>query len=262
MGSSAQSVINREKVAMKVLISPVSSEEAVAAIQGDADIIDVKNVNEGSLGAQFPWKVKEVIELVHSHSLTASATLGDLPFKPGTAALAALGVAHCGADYVKAGLHGLNTCEQAVEMMNAIRQAVRMVSADALVVASGYADYRRFNGLATFDLVKAAKESSCDVVMVDTAIKDGRTLFDALSIPEIEDFIAMAKEAGLLVALAGSFKAKHADVLLGLAPDIIGVRGAVCEGPDRKSAISAEKTRSFVRIFHDGASQDRLSVPA
>jgi (5-formylfuran-3-yl)methyl phosphate synthase len=237
---------------MKVLISPVSLEEAASIIEAQADIIDIKNVNEGSLGAQVPWTITEIVDYIHGNGVTASATLGDLPYKPGTAALAAYGVAHCGVNYIKAGLHGLNTYAQALEMMEAIRRAVRMVSPDAKVVASGYADYRRFNGLTTWDLVRAAKAAQCDVVMVDTAIKDGKTLFDVLTRDEINDFVGMAKEANLQVALAGSIKAEHAEELLKIQPDIIGVRGAVCGGTDRYSKISVEKTKAFLGLFrHD-----------
>ncbi len=247
---------------MKVLVSPVSLEEAQAIVDGGADIIDVKNTAEGSLGAQFPWIVKRVSDYVRTQGLTASATLGDLPFKPGTAALAAFGAAACGADYVKAGLYGMDTYDQAFKMMKAIRRAIRMVSEKITVVAAGYADYRRFGGVSTSDLVRAARDAECDAVMVDTAIKDGRTLFDALSVQELREFVQMGREAGLLVALAGSIRAEHARALLELGPDIVGVRGAVCEGPSRETRISAEKTRAFVRLFHDQPARDAVKVTA
>ena len=150
-----------------------------------------------------------------------------------------------------------------LEMMDGIRRAVRMVSDGIKVVASGYADYRRFNGLNTWDLVRAAKAAHCDVVMVDTAIKDGKTLFDVLTLDEINDFVCMAKEANLLVALAGSIKAGHAEELLRINPDIIGVRGAVCEGTDRHSKISVEKTKAFLSLFRKDAVEveDTLEIP-
>src|SRR3989441_7672556 len=86
---------------MLVLISPVSYEEAASIVDTGVDIIDIKNVNEGSLGAQFPWHTREVAELSRAHGIKASATLGDLPYKPGTAALAAYGAAQCGVTYIK-----------------------------------------------------------------------------------------------------------------------------------------------------------------
>ena len=236
---------------MLVLISPVSYEEAASIVDTGVDIIDIKNVNEGSLGAQFPWHTRVVAELCRVHGVKASATLGDLPYKPGTAALAAYGAAQCGVTYIKAGLHGLNTYEQACDVMEAVRLAARMVSEKIDVVAAGYADYRQFNGLGTHDLVRAARDTRCNVVMVDTAIKKGGTLFEALSLEEIREFVNEGHEAGLRVALAGSLKSEHACWLLDLKPDIIGVRGAVCEGKDRKTLISPEKTRQFVQVFHN-----------
>jgi len=36
-----------------LLISPINTEEALEAIEGGADIVDVKNPKEGSLGASL-----------------------------------------------------------------------------------------------------------------------------------------------------------------------------------------------------------------
>ncbi|MBX9689146.1 MAG: (5-formylfuran-3-yl)methyl phosphate synthase [Candidatus Obscuribacterales bacterium] len=234
---------------MKILISPISLEEAAAIIEGGADIIDIKNIKEGSLGANFPWRIREVSDFVHKHGVVASATLGDLPYKPGTAALAAFGAASSGADYVKAGLYGMNTYQEAYDMMAGIAQAIRSVNPSLTVVASGYADYRRFGGLNLHDLVKAAKDTKCNVVMVDTAIKDGSTLFDALTMDELKEFVALGHEAGMEVALAGSVKFEHAEKVFETKADIVGVRGAVCEGKDRSTTISAKKTREFCDLF-------------
>jgi len=79
--------------------------EACSALLGGADILDVKNPREGSLGANFPWAIRAVVDLVDGR-VPVSATIGDLDFKPGTASLVALGAAVAGADYIKAGLLG------------------------------------------------------------------------------------------------------------------------------------------------------------
>ena len=50
---------------MKLLVSPVNKEEAIIASKGGADIVDVKNPKEGSLGANFPWIIKEIKEAVN-----------------------------------------------------------------------------------------------------------------------------------------------------------------------------------------------------
>jgi (5-formylfuran-3-yl)methyl phosphate synthase len=244
---------------MKVLISPTSYDEAASILDTGVDIIDVKNVNEGSLGAQFPWHIRKVVELTRQYGIKTSATLGDLPFKPGTAALAAYGVAVTGITYIKAGLYGVKTVEEAFAVMDGVRRAVRMVSDTAEVVAAGYADWRRFGGLSPDDLVRAASKAECDVVMVDTAIKDGKNLFDNMSFDELRRFVDQARDAGLMVALAGSLAWEHAELLFELNPTLIGVRGAVCVGRDRKMAISPEKTRRFIAHFHGRKLEQQLA---
>jgi len=231
---------------VKVLISPISVEEAQAVAQGGADIIDIKNIAEGSLGASFPWILRAVVEQLGAYDVTFSATLGDLPYKPGTAALAALGAAVSGARYIKAGLHGVRYYDEALGVMQAVVRACKDYDPQITVVAAGYADYRRFGGIDTHTLVRVARDSGADLVMVDTAIKDGKTLFDALSFAELKDFVDGGHAAGLQVALAGSVRFEHLDALRKLQPDIVGVRGCVCSANDRTTSIDANLVRRFV----------------
>lgn len=241
---------------MKVLISPVSLEEALLVADGGGDIIDIKNTREGSLGANFPWVIREVTTALADRSVTFSATLGDLDFKPGTAALAALGAAVSGAKYVKAGMFGTKTAAQAGEVMSAVRRACKDYDPEITVVTAGYADYRRFGGLGPEDLVEAAIISQSDVVMVDTAIKDGATLLDNMSVDELARFVSLAHENGLEVALAGSVNAGHLSALFDCGADIVGVRGAVCGAGDRNTAIQV----GAVRAFMDSVRQQMQSV--
>jgi hypothetical protein len=190
--------------------------------------------------------IKEIINEIKTLGALSSATLGDLPYKPGTASLAALGATVCGVDYIKAGLYGARNYSEAHDMMSSIVQAVRMVNSSTLVVAAGYADFARFGGVNYKDLVNAAKDSEADVVMVDTAIKDGKNLFDALNTAQIREFVDLAHEAGLIVALAGSLKKEHLAELTALNPDIIGIRGDVCDKGLRTSGLVKEKVEAFM----------------
>jgi len=232
---------------MKVLISPTSLAEANFAFRGGADIIDIKNTKEGSLGANFPWVIKSIVDAFKGEDITFSATLGDLPYKPGTAALAALGACVSGATYIKAGLKDIEGYQQGVDMMTGVYKTCKDYNKDIIVVASGYADYKRFGGLDSQTLVKVATATQCEVVMVDTAIKDGKTLFDGMGEQELADFIGAAHENNLLVALAGSIGAQHIDFLAKLKPDIIGVRGAVCDKSNRNTPIKEELVQEFMK---------------
>lgn len=223
---------------MRLLVSPMNIEEAQAALAGGADILDVKNPKEGSLGANFPWAIREVAELANGR-VPVSATIGDLDFKPGTASLAALGAAVSGADYIKVGLLGVKTAAQADEMLMGIVRAVKNFDPRKKVVAAGYSDYARAGSVSPMLLPSSAAKAGADLVMVDTAIKDGKPTFDFMSEEELLKFIALGHSFGLDVALAGSIGFQHLEQLRRLNPDIIGVRGIVCGG-DRSSIIRAD----------------------
>ena len=230
---------------MKLLVSPINTEEAVSALNGGADIIDVKNPKEGSLGANFPWVIKGVKDAVEAKR-PISAALGDFNYKPGTASLAAYGAASAGADYVKIGLYDIQTEDQALEMLTGIVEAVKDM--DVKVVACGYSDYERINSLDPRLLPAIGAEAGVDLVMMDTGVKDGRSTFEFMSEAELTDFVNDAHDRGLETAIAGTIKFDDIPALKRIQPGIIGVRGIVCGG-DRSTTIKqdlVEKLKSEI----------------
>jgi uncharacterized protein (UPF0264 family) len=217
-----------------LLISPDSVEEALdcAKAAEHLDIVDVKKPDEGSLGANFPWVIKAIRDAVPADK-PVSATVGDVPYKPGTVAQAALGAAVSGATYIKVGLYGCTTAEQGVEVMRGVVRAVKDHRPDALVVASGYADAHRIGCVNPLALPGIAARSGADAAMLDTAIKDGSRLFDHVPPDVCGEFVRLTHAAGLFAALAGSVKQADLGELTRIGTDIVGVRGAVCEGGDR-----------------------------
>jgi (5-formylfuran-3-yl)methyl phosphate synthase len=230
---------------MKLLVSPMNVQEAIASEKGGADIIDVKNPKEGSLGANFPWVIAEIRSNINK---PLSATIGDFSYKPGTASLAALGAAVAGAQYIKVGLYDIHTPEQAYDILYSIARAVRTFDAEKTIVASAYSDYARIGSLSPFDLPAAAKRADCDVVMVDTGIKDGKSTFDFMNPAELKKFVDLAHENKMGCAIAGSIKFEDILILKEINPDIIGVRGCVCGG-DRSEAIKSELVAKFKALI-------------
>lgn len=222
---------------MKLLVSPINVEEARICKQGGADIIDVKNPKEGSLGANFPWMIEAVKKI--AGTIPVSATIGDFQYKPGTASLAALGAAVAGAEYIKVGLYDIQTREQARDMLVNIVRAVKDFDRHKKVVAAGYSDYKRINSISPFELHSVGAQAGVDVVMMDTGIKDGRSTFEFLTEQELIEFVARAKQYNLQTAIAGTIKFTDIPSLKRISPDIIGVRGCVCGG-DRASTIKRE----------------------
>jgi uncharacterized protein (UPF0264 family) len=219
-----------------LLISPDGVDEALdcAKAAEHLDIVDVKKPDEGSLGANFPWVIREIRDAVPADK-PVSATVGDVPYKPGTVAQAALGAVVSGATYIKVGLYGCTTPEQAVEVMRGVVRAVKDYRADAFVVASGYADAHRIGCVNPLALPDIAARSGADAAMLDTAVKDGTRLFDHVPPDVCAEFVRRAHAAGLLAALAGSVKTGDLGELARIKTDIVGVRGAVCEGGDRNA---------------------------
>ncbi|MEA4957881.1 hypothetical protein SDC9_29493 [bioreactor metagenome] len=237
---------------MLLLISPINNEEALESIEGGADIVDVKNPKEGSLGANFPWVIREIREMTPDDMLV-SATLGDVPYKPGTVSLAAMGALTSGADYIKVGLYGTSNYEEALEVMTNVVKTVKDNNPDAVVVASGYADAHRVGAVTPWDIPKVAKESGSDLAMLDTAVKDGKTLFDYLDINELEKFVNETHSYGLKSALAGSVKKEQLKPLYDIGCDVVGVRGAACTGGDRNtgkiSRVAVAELKNLVKSF-------------
>jgi uncharacterized protein (UPF0264 family) len=231
------------KKRIKLLISPKNIEEARIVINHkDVDYIDCKNPLEGSLGANFPWIIKEMKSLIApSSNQLLSATIGDFPYLPGSASLAALGAAYAGADIIKVGLKGPQNETEGINLMKNIVKAVKTFNNKIKVVASGYADKIRMKKSPNFlSIPIIASRSGADIAMLDTYIKDGKNLFDFLSVSQLKEFTNKAKELDLEVALAGNILNDSIAKIKQINPDIIGVRSIVCEGYDRKNGTIKE----------------------
>ncbi|ABR55478.1 protein of unknown function DUF556 [Methanococcus vannielii SB] len=233
---------------MILLVSPKDVAEAYEAINGGADIIDVKNPPEGSLGANFPWVIKE-IRSATPNGMLVSAAIGDVHYKPGTVTLAALGATISGADYIKIGLYGTRSYQEAVDVMKNVSNAVKSEDPKKIVVAAGYADAYRVGAVDPLIIPKIARDSGCDVAMLDTAVKDGKTLFDHLSIDLLKEFVEETHKYGMKCALAGSIKKEEIPMLKEIGCDIVGIRGAACTKGDRNEGkIQKDLVKEIVKI--------------
>lgn len=227
---------------MQLLISVLHEDEVAAAVAGGADIIDVKNPREGSLGASFPHVIRRVRELTPD-ALPVSAAIGDAPNLPGTAALAAAGAAACGVQYVKVGVLGPRNGADAEALLRAVCRAAREADPRVLIMATAYADAGRIGSLPPEELPRVARAAGAHGCMIDTAAKDGRTLFGELDEETLARFVRDGRTAGLITALAGSLAMDDAPRLRELAPDIVGFRGAACGDGRRDGRLDVAAVR-------------------
>ena len=170
--------------------------ESRAALEGGADIIDVKNPAEGSLGANFPWVIRDIVDLVKkTPGLETSATIGDVPFLPGMVSLTAIGLASLGVNYVKVGLYGPDTPRKVTQILKNLVRAIREFYPAIKIVAAGYADYYRLGtSINPLKIPPSAAKTGCDIAMVDTGIKDGTTCFSTWHGKKLSNSLNYPKE--------------------------------------------------------------------
>jgi hypothetical protein len=221
---------------VRLLVSVTDAAEARLAVAGGVDIVDVKNPAEGSLGAPAPGVIERVREEVPAE-LPVSVALGDLPALPGTAALAAVGAARSGAAYVKVGLWGAATEDDAAAVLRAA------LAGGVPVIAGAYADAERVETppLGPHSLVAAAGAAGVAGCLLDTAVKDGRGLLEWMDPDALAALVAEAHAAGLVVALAGALRAEDLPAIRETGADIAGVRSAACRDGLRTAPIDPDR---------------------
>lgn len=229
----------------------MNEKEALEAIAGGADIIDVKNPKEGALGANYPWVIKRIKE-VTPKNLEVSCTLGEVGNLPGSVSLAALGAASLGVDYIKVGLYGIKTPKEAIFLLQTVSKAAKECNPKIKIAVAGYADAEKIGAIDPLLIPEIANKAQVEVAMLDTSTKDGKNLFDYLTIEQLKKFVDLAHGFGLKTALAGSLRKQDLLVVYGLGTDIAGLRGAACTNSNR---VTGEITRKLVSELVDVVKQ-------
>lgn len=229
---------------MRLLISVADATEARLALDGDADIVDVKDPARGSLGAVDASVLREIAEVVGA-ARPLSAALGDAADER-TVENAARAAATNRLAYVKVGFAGVADGARVESLIAAAVRGVRSVSASAGVVAVAYADAARVESASPDRVIEAAERARAVGVLLDTARKDGGALLDLMDQVQVGRWVRLAHEAALTAALGGSLTAADLATARALGADIAGVRGAACDG-GRAGRITGERVAALVR---------------
>ena len=228
---------------MILMVSVQNLPEALEALEGGADIVDVKNLQEALVGSAEPGVIKEIREAVPAER-HASVTLGVVPNQVGTVAMAVYTAGALKATSVKVGFMRSNY-GAAVAALRAARKALN--GFDTKLIGSLFADNSLYDGLEPRRMVELARDGECDGWLIDTLAKDGRNLFDFIAEAELRDMVFEGKELGMSTALSGHLKIDNLDELARINPDIVGVRGAVCARGDRADGVHREAVAEFKR---------------
>lgn len=228
---------------MQLLVSVATATEASDALDGGADVIDAKDPTAGALGAVSLRTLRQIRAAV-GDARPVTAALGDAA-DPATVAADAAEFATAGAAFVKIGFAGVTDVARATLLGGAAVRGAAAGSAGVILVA--YADAALVGSLAPAALVAVAVAAGARGVLIDTADKAGPGLLGCSSVDALTAWVVEARAAGLLVALAGRLTADDLVTLADVAPDVVGVRGAACDG-GRTGRVSAERVRALRAI--------------
>jgi len=217
---------------MKLLVSVRSAEEAVAALAGGADLIDIKEPANGALGRASPETIAAIVQAVQQQALLSMA-LGELnAFRSGDwpAAIAA---------FCKLGLSGCAGSDWQQLL------AARMREAPIPLVPTWYADSDRAECPALADTVRLACDLRPTVLLIDTFTKDGHGLFAWQSVNSLRAVREQLTACGIDLALAGSLGIADIDKVQEIAPAWFAVRGAACDEARREGTVRESRVRQI-----------------
>lgn len=220
-----------------LLVSVVNEPEANLALDNGADIIDLKDPSKGALGALQLTTTQQIIATVNGQ-VPVSATIGDLPLVPAKICTAVDQLIGIGVDYVKIGLF---EAEDYSEILASLRQYAEQ-GAKLIAVLLAETSY-------PCDLITQIRNAGFVGIMLDTASKDGRSLFDHMKLTQIVDFVSETKGLGLFVGVAGSLNVSHVPIIKQLSANYAGFRGGLCAENNRLASLSIEKLRELSKVM-------------
>jgi (5-formylfuran-3-yl)methyl phosphate synthase len=236
---------------MKLLVSVRSAAEVAPALAGGADIIDAKEPSHGSLGPVAPGVLAEIAAIIPGHCWL-SAALGDCrTADEARAIISSLALRPRPApQFLKVGFQGVAEPTQVHGILSSAADTAGRSSAIPAVIAVAYADAARATSIDPWLLVELAGKAGASGILLDTYTKGSGSLLSWFTPGDLMRWVAFAQAAGLLTAVAGSLTSENADAVLAADPDIVGIRGAACEGGRNGHVSEARVTAFRSRLLH------------
>jgi len=218
----------------RLLVSVRSAEEAREALAGGAEIIDIKEPADGSLGAAVPGVRAEIVREVAGES-PVTAALGELRTLGSEWTLEH----HRGISLYKIGLSETRQSNWR-NLLDEARIRIREGSEEeADLVAVAYADCRRAACPEPSSLLDYAIDRGFSHFLVDTFDKNTGGLSEFFDWGELAALCERARQGGLCFVAAGSLGAGQLGAAAEAGVDVIAVRGAATVGV-RTAAIDRQ----------------------
>jgi len=233
----------------RLLVSVRSADEALSAIHGGADILDVKEPAHGSLGMADIQVISDIAfqMTADGERLAAppplSVALGELsewideiefPSLPSEVTFAKLGLSR-----LKSKGDWRTNWQRVREKFDEGRiQPLRWV-------AVAYADAQVAQAPSLDEVLAAAIDTGCAGLLIDTFGKRGSTLLDLVAADDLTRAADRCHSAGLFFALAGRLSLTDLQQLSSTNADILAIRSAACIASNRESQIEGSRVAAF-----------------
>ena len=225
-----------------LLVSVRAAAEVPAALEGGADLIDVKEPLKGPLAPAEAEVVAAVIDAVDG-KVPVSAALGE--WSPN-----AITEAHWHLElplqYVKWGLAGYAPTPGWGEDLLDTR---RELPIGTEMVAVAYADWERAKSVPPAEVAKFAKRFRFKAFLLDTWGKDGKTLLDFMTAKEVAALVDGLTRVYTTVSVGGSLRPEQLKQLKGTVPDYFAVRTSVCAAGKRDGVIDATRVKKWKEML-------------
>jgi uncharacterized protein (UPF0264 family) len=230
---------------LQLLVSVRSADEVEPAVAGGADIIDAKEPDRGSLGAVDRDVLSRILHCVPD-DCRVSVALGDVT-SPNEVLAAFHGLElpeRASPVYLKLGFAGVRSPDQIRLLLETAVSLTHEMAAAPRVVAVAYADPEPAGTVPPALIPPLAEATGAAGVLLDTHGKDGRGLLEWVPSGTLVDWVATARRAGLLTAVAGGLRRRDLALVCRAQSDVIGIRGAACTG-GRRGRVSEDRVRRF-----------------
>lgn len=224
----------------RLLVSVVDAAEACLALDAGADLIDIKDPRNGSLGAADAAAIRNVVGALQG-TVPISVALGEMADLTVHDLFAEL----TGIQFAKLGMAG---CGPSVDWPDRWDGWLKKLPGEVKPVAVVYADWEQAAAPEPAHVLLEASRRECAAVLVDTWEKSHGGLLDYWTTDFLAEFIASVQRCGMLAVLGGSLTIETIPAIAALAPDYIAVRGAACDG-GRSGRLNPSRVRQLVRLL-------------
>ncbi len=213
--------------------------------------IDLKDPTTGSLGCPNHATIERFLQVFDELAADLeravvpflSVAIGD--FAP--EASLAISVQHAARfSMLKIGVPDLEELIANRRRLDYLRQSSEV--ADRWVLTY-YAD--KYCGSATSwsTLLEFANQCAIRSVLIDTAIKDGRSTLSHLSLESVSEMIREARNQNISVMVAGGLRLADLNPIWQTGAKIVGIRSAICKQETRVNALDPDRLKSLADLW-------------